>query len=251
MKTSKRFSVRALRAKTEMNNRKHNFLTRTVTGIVFVVVVLAMMLLGRGYYLALLLLVWGYCSMEFWQLARGRIVKLGGVIYIGLCMVAMWYFPVIGDGMSGLEHWTQIFEGWPAGWDLRIAPAFIVVVWANDVFAYLVGVALGRHKMAPRISPHKSWEGFAGGIVGATTVAAVVGRWWAGGEMWLWALFGLVVALAAVGGDLAESWFKRAAGVKDSGRLLPGHGGLLDRFDATLGAVPVAFLFLLITHFIR
>ncbi len=82
-------------------------------------------------------------------------------------------------------------------------------------------------------------------------VAAAVGRFWAGGSVWLWALFGVVVALAAVGGDLAESRVKRAAGVKDSGRLLPGHGGLLDRFDATLGAVPVAFLFLLITHFVK
>ncbi len=71
-----------------------------------------------------------------------------------------------------------------------------------------------------------------------------------GGDVWLWIAFGLVVSLAAVGGDLAESWFKRAAGVKDSGRMLPGHGGLLDRFDATLGAVPVAFLFFLLTYFL-
>ncbi len=233
----------------------HNFLTRTVTGLVFVVVVLAGMLAWRNAYAALLLVVWIYCSMEFIGLARNRAVKLGGVLYILLCMVAMWFFPAIGDGMSGGERvwsdWAGLAGEWPAGWDMRIAPAFMVVVWANDVFAYLVGVAFGRHKMAPRISPHKSWEGFAGGIVGATVTAAVVGHFGVGGQVWLWALFGVVVALAAVGGDLAESRFKRSAGVKDSGRLLPGHGGLLDRFDATLGAVPVAFLFLLITHLVR
>ncbi len=236
-------------------NKNHNFLTRTVTGLVFVAVVMAMMLLGRASYLVLLLFVWGYCSMEFVALTRSRGVKWGGVVYILLCMAAMWYFPVMGGGMSGgarlWSDWAGLSGEWPAGWDMRIAPAFMVVVWANDVFAYLVGVAIGRHKMAPRISPHKSWEGFAGGIVGATVTSAVVGRWWVGGPVWLWALFGVVVALAAVGGDLAESRVKRAAGVKDSGRLLPGHGGLLDRFDATLGAVPVAFLFLLITHLVR
>ncbi|MDR2883353.1 MAG: phosphatidate cytidylyltransferase [Alistipes sp.] len=240
-----------------MSERKnHNFLTRTVTGLVFVAVVLAMTMIGRGSYLLLLLLVWCCCSMEFIALTRSRGVKWGGVAYILLCMAAMWFFPAIGDGMSGhsrlWNEWHGLAGEWPAGWDMRIAPAFMTVVWANDVFAYLVGVALGRHKMAPLISPHKSWEGFAGGIVGATVVAAVVGRFWAGGEVWLWALFGVVVAWAAVAGDLAESRFKRAAGVKDSGRLLPGHGGLLDRFDATLGAVPVAFVFLLVTtHFSR
>ncbi len=245
-----------------MSGRKdYNFLTRTVTGIVFVAVVLTGMMLERGLYWALLLLVWSYCSIEFMALARSRGAKWAGVVYIFLCMVALGFFPAIGDGMSGEARlWSEgdglaglagLAGKWPAGWDPRMAPAFMVVVWANDVFAYLVGVAFGRHKMAPKISPHKSWEGFAGGIVGATAVAAVVGRFWVGGEVWLWALFGVVVALAAVAGDLAESRLKRAAGVKDSGRLLPGHGGLLDRFDATLGAVPVAFVFLLVTHFLR
>ncbi len=236
-------------------DKTHNFLTRTATGLVFVAVVLAMTMFGRGSYLALLIVVAGICSAEFLKLAGSCGARWGGVAYIVLCMAAMWFFPVIGDGMSGEPRlWnesTGLVGGWPAGWDMRIAPAFMLVVWANDVFAYLVGVALGRHKMAPRVSPHKSWEGFAGGIVGATVVAAAVGRFWAGGSVWLWALFGVVVALAAVMGDLTESRVKRAAGVKDSGRMLPGHGGLLDRFDATLGAVPVAFVFLLITHFVK
>ncbi|MDR1671589.1 MAG: phosphatidate cytidylyltransferase [Alistipes sp.] len=223
-----------------MTLTKHNFLTRTITGVVFVVVVLAAMLAGRGSYFALLLFVAGWCSIEFWRIARSLAVRWMGVLVIVLCMVAMWFFPTIGDGMT---------DGVP-GWDVRIAPAFMMVVWANDIFAYLVGITLGRHKMSPKISPHKSWEGFAGGITGATIASALLGRLWLGGDVWLWTAFGVLVALAAVGGDLLESSFKRAAGVKDSGRLLPGHGGLLDRFDATLGAVPVAFMFFLVTHWL-
>jgi phosphatidate cytidylyltransferase len=237
-----------------MNEKSHNLLIRTMTGLVFVVVVLAAMLIGRTIYFVLLLWVAYFCITEFLRLSENRTQKRLGTLYILLCMVAMGIFPVIGIGMTGdalLWRDCPVLAGeWPQGWDIRIAPAFIAVVWANDVFAYLIGVAFGRHKMAPRISPHKSWEGFAGGIIGATVTSALVGRFWAGGDVWLWTAFGIVVALAAVAGDLTESRFKRAARVKDSGRILPGHGGMLDRFDATLGAVPAAFLFFLVTYFL-
>lgn len=234
-----------------MSEKGRNLLIRTITGLVFVAVVLAAMLIGRGTYFVLLWCVACLCSVEFVKLAQNGTQKWFGVLYIVLCMTAMGFFPLIGGGMSGdarlCGDCSLPAGNYPEGWDVRIAPAFMVVVWANDVFAYLAGIALGRHKMAPRISPHKSWEGFAGGIVGATAAAALVGRFFVGGDVWLWTAFGLLVSLAAVGGDLTESLFKRAAGVKDSGRMLPGHGGVLDRFDATLGAVPAAFLFFLVT----
>ncbi len=233
-----------------MDGKGRNFLTRTVVGVIFVAVVLAAMLLSYAAYVALLALIAMGCSLEFRRIAKTPLQKITGVFYIVLCMAAMGFFPVIGTGMSGPEGVGFLLSGGFDGPDARIAPAFIAVVWANDIFAYLVGVSIGRHKMAPRISPHKSWEGFAGGIVGATVVSALAGRFLVGGDVWLWTGFGLVVALAAVGGDLVESSLKRAAGVKDSGRMLPGHGGLLDRFDATLGAVPVAFLFFLLTYFL-
>jgi phosphatidate cytidylyltransferase len=252
-----------------MTPPKHNnMLTRAVTGVVFIAVVLAAMAAGRLTYAALLVFVFAWCACEFWRLGRTVTVRVCGVAAIALCMGAMWFFPWLGGGMTGPDGlWADLSRGlcggrfgappvsggvsdcvsWGvSGWDARIAPAFMVVVWANDVFAYLVGVAFGRHKMCPAISPHKSWEGFAGGIVGATAVSTAVGVC-LHGNVWLWIAFGAVVSLAAVGGDLLESRFKREAGVKDSGRLLPGHGGLLDRFDATLGAVPVAFLFFLLT----
>ncbi len=228
-----------------MEAKTHNLFVRTLTGVIFIALVLAAMLLGRMTYTVLLCCVAVGCSLEFWRIAPSPLQKWLGTLYIVFAMAAMWFFPCIGSGMTS----TAAVE-----WDVRMAPAFIITVWANDTFAYLTGITLGRrgkHKLCERLTPKKTWEGFAGGVVGAVAVAAVMGRFWIEGNVWLWAAFGFAVALAAVGGDLAESAVKRRAGVKDSGTLLPGHGGLLDRFDATLGAVPVAFLFFLITYLFR
>lgn len=123
--------------------------------------------------------------------------------------------------------------------------ATIVSVWANDVFAYLVGTWAGRHKLAPRISPNKSWEGLAAG--GAVTLAvwALTYRLVPSDVSLPWHLLvGAGVVFAAIVGDLAESRFKREAGVKDSGTLLPGHGGFLDRFDSLLTVSVVAYYLL-------
>ncbi len=119
-------------------------------------------------------------------------------------------------------------------------------VWAMDVFAYLVGSAIGTHPLAPHISPKKSWEGFAAGTLG--TVAAWVVGWYIVRPplpLWWFAVTGLVAAVAAVLGDLAESRLKREVGVKDSGRLLPGHGGFLDRFDSLIVVSVVVYYMLL------
>ncbi|MDA3937034.1 MAG: phosphatidate cytidylyltransferase [Actinomycetota bacterium] len=132
----------------------------------------------------------------------------------------------------------------------ELALAVVISVWANDVFAYLVGSTVGRHRMSPNISPNKSWEGFASGTLFTMAtwgaVYGIVGA--AGGEPVLslgWHLIlGLAVAMAAVIGDLAESRLKREAGVKDSGTLLPGHGGFLDRFDSLILVSIVAFYLL-------
>ncbi len=118
----------------------------------------------------------------------------------------------------------------------------LLSVWANDSLAYFVGSTLGRHKMAPRISPHKSWEGFAGGMVGTLAVWTVLPllQWKTIQLPWS-LLTGIAVGLAVVVGDLAESRIKREAGVKDSGRLLPGHGGFLDRHDSLILVGLVAY----------
>jgi phosphatidate cytidylyltransferase len=118
----------------------------------------------------------------------------------------------------------------------------LITTWLTDSLAYLGGRAFGRHLMAPAISPKKTWEGFAGGIAGAI-LAAAVANWCFGIGMRVVvaALVGVLIALAATVGDLAESLLKRQTGVKDSGTLIPGHGGILDRIDGLLFAFIVVY----------
>jgi phosphatidate cytidylyltransferase len=121
---------------------------------------------------------------------------------------------------------------------------FLIAVVCSDTGGYAVGVLLGRHPMAPSISPKKSWEGFAGSVAAATIGAAIAlplllhVHWWHG------AVLGAVVALVAVGGDLAESLIKRDIGVKDMGTLVPGHGGVMDRLDSLLPCAVVSWILL-------
>jgi phosphatidate cytidylyltransferase len=121
---------------------------------------------------------------------------------------------------------------------------FIVLVVLSDVGGYAAGVLFGKHPMAPTVSPKKSWEGFGGsalfcGVGGAVAVPALLD-----GVAWQGALIGLAVMVTATLGDLGESMIKRDLGIKDMGRLLPGHGGIMDRLDSLLPAAPVAYLLL-------
>ena len=121
----------------------------------------------------------------------------------------------------------------------------ILITFASDTAAYAVGSLIGRHKLAPSISPSKTWEGTIGGIIGAAAVSAafrVVHRLDA---LPLAAAIALGAALSVLGqlGDLAESWLKRTADIKDSGQLLPGHGGILDRLDSLLPILPAVLVY--------
>ena len=118
-----------------------------------------------------------------------------------------------------------------------------VVTWACDAMAYFVGRSFGRHKLWPRISPKKTWEGIAGGTVGAIVAGLALGVWLLGIPWWQGILLGALVAVAAPFGDLAESLFKRQANVKDSSQLIPGHGGVLDRIDSLLFVFPIVTYF--------
>lgn len=145
----------------------------------------------------------------------------------------------IGLGASHLLLMRRLEDG------VMLVLATIMSVWANDVFAYLAGSSFGRRPLAPRISPKKTWEGLAAGTVGTT--AAWLGIGSLGTDLAFGPLVavGLVASLAAVFGDLVESRFKREAQVKDSGALLPGHGGMLDRFDSFLVVTIVVYHVLL------
>lgn len=114
----------------------------------------------------------------------------------------------------------------------------LLLVVAADVGAYFAGRQFGRNKLAPRVSPGKTWEGVVGGLLGATLVA-VVGMWWFNRPAAPFLGLCVIVVVASVVGDLTESLFKRHAGVKDSGSVLPGHGGVLDRVDSVTAAAPV------------
>ena len=115
--------------------------------------------------------------------------------------------------------------------------------WASDTFAYFIGSAIGSHKIAPSISPNKTAEGVFGSIVGTVFTAVVCGHFLFGFEMMQMIILGLIMAFAATLGDLAESAIKRFSGVKDSGFLIPGHGGVLDRFDSVLFTAPIFYYF--------
>lgn len=117
----------------------------------------------------------------------------------------------------------------------------LLLVVANDTFGYLVGVLFGKHPMAPKISPKKSWEGFAGSLGGATLVAIPATVFLLDLDWWVGLVLAIGMVLAGTGGDFAESMVKRELGVKDMSNLLPGHGGVMDRLDSILFAAPVAY----------
>lgn len=124
--------------------------------------------------------------------------------------------------------------------------SLFVFIWVNDTGAYLVGCTIGRHRLYERISPKKSWEGFGGGLILAATVAYVASLYLDILNTWQWIGLALTCSIFGTWGDLCESLVKRSLNVKDSGNILPGHGGWLDRFDSVLLAVPAAILYLFI-----
>ncbi len=156
-------------------------------------------------------------------------VTLLGVVYVAMPLSLMCYFPIVGS-----EEWNPL-----------VMIAYVFIIWSNDVFAYLVGMTLGRHRLFERLSPKKSWEGFFGGLIGAIGMGLAAAKVLEGDYI-AWAGLAFVAAVTGVFGDLVESMFKRAADVKDSGSLIPGHGGILDRFDAMLISAPFVFVYLLI-----
>ena len=163
---------------------------------------------------------------------RNVAVTIMSLIYVSLPMSLMLFIPLmLGGGV----------------WRAEAFLFYLFIVWGNDVFAYLVGVSIGRHRMCERISPKKSWEGFVGGVLGAMAMGAL-GNVVVGGGYALWLGLAAIVAISSVLGDLVESMFKREAGVKDSGNIMPGHGGILDRFDALLVSIPFAFIYLMIVR---
>jgi len=146
-------------------------------------------------------------------------------------------------GLILLPFWLAVL--WLKALDYRLLLGLAALVWLADSLAYFAGRRFGRHRLAPRVSPGKTWEGVLAGLAAAVPVAAVLASsCWDGSpaSIGLLTLLGIATIGISVVGDLFESFFKRQAGVKDSGRLLPGHGGVLDRIDSLTAAAPMFYL---------
>jgi len=201
---------------------------------------------------ALLLLEHGEPPRQsFLQSIPGRILYgLDAMFWVAI--VPAWLYlrrTVRSPLLLGMLGVLVLLPFWHALVWLQLTPgrllAVMGVVWVADTAAYFAGRAFGRHKLAPNISPGKTWEGVLGAVAGVTfywlLLAAIVPQY--AGPMPLGLLLAAILVVVSIYGDLFESWLKRMAGQKDSGNLLPGHGGLLDRIDALTSTLPLAALY--------
>lgn len=268
-----------------------NIITRTITGIVYIIIILAG-LVFPVLYLPVFGLVAILAMREFytingirgwqryWGIAGGLYIIIATSLYItgtvnGRIVLAIILFPLIsmiselydrtgGDHINNLGKifLGQIYcavplailglilhSGGSAAHSPLMAIALFSFVWINDTGAFLAGSAFGRRRLFERISPRKSWEGFAGGLLltmAAAMIPAHLQAYRIYGKMTvpLWIGLAAVTVIFATFGDLVESLMKRTVGVKDSGSILPGHGGMLDRMDSIFMAIPAAYIFL-------
>jgi phosphatidate cytidylyltransferase len=139
----------------------------------------------------------------------------------------------------------------------KIIIGLFVLIWTNDTFAYLVGKSIGKHKLFERVSPKKTIEGFLGGVVFAILAGFLISKFYiqpnpafSNKSILIWTIIAIIVSVFGTIGDLIESKFKRIAGVKDSGSVMPGHGGILDRLDSVIFVAPIIFLFYQILYYV-
>jgi phosphatidate cytidylyltransferase len=160
---------------------------------------------------------------------------LFGIIYVAVPLSFANYLVFTDLSMEAYNH--------------HLLLAIFVLIWTYDTFAYLTGKYFGRHKLLEKVSPKKTWEGTLGGVIMSAAGGWLI-YWFTGHLTWQhWIIIAILTAFSGTVGDLTESAFKRQVGVKDSGKILPGHGGMLDRFDAALFAIPVVTLYFYLVAF--
>lgn len=281
-----------------MTDKQKNLITRTITGILFVAIMVAGFL--SAHYMVVLfatitgMTIWEYTGLVsqiehvsinrfistvagvyfFVALAGQRLGFVEGfsvfVPYI-LTIIYLFIAELYLKNENPIMNWAytmlgQMYIALPISMinvlafqrdangqmtiDMLLPLSIFIFLWTNDTGAYCSGSLFGKHKLFPRISPAKSWEGSIGGGILVVIVAALIGYSTtneSGVNMLTipqWIGLGIVVAVFGTWGDLVESLFKRTLGVKDSGNILPGHGGMLDRFDSSLMAIPAAVVYL-------
>jgi len=269
-----------------------NFVTRTFTAIVFVVLMVGSVLAGPFYFAALMLIAFALGAIEFYKLVDKNIslrLKSTGIITGALVFTIIfltnaqviptqiiWVLPILvfipviivlfSDGshhfsslaaiLSGiillavpfsLFASITLFDPKPgsiAGKELIII--YFIILWVYDAAAYIIGSLFGKRKLHELISPSKTWEGFIGGLICSVGISVAISYHHNEISLQKGIVFALLIAIFGTIGDLSESMLKRKAGVKDSGTLLPGHGGILDRFDGVLISAPVVYLYLVL-----
>lgn len=272
-----------------LNQTKVNsFVKRTITGVVFVILIIGSVILNKWVFAGLFFLISIGGILEFLKISRalgGKVSKIAILVsalllYALITFVAFGYiigadallyglliFPFIAifelfrNGNNSLVNVSHAIAGllWivvplallngffnpnpEAAWSHSGALlGFFLILWIYDSGAYIAGSTLGKHKMMEHISPKKSWEGFAGGALLGFLTAFLVSASFTEFSLGQWMIIALMIIIFGTLGDFIESMLKRSAGIKDSGNILPGHGGILDRFDAVFIAAPVIFL---------
>jgi len=186
-------------------------------------------------------------SLTPWQIFGPILVVVGLIALWELFRMSRAGFPLFVEafvvvlGLAGL-WWLRVLEnvvGKPEGLWVPLVLIPVLPTWTADIVAYLVGSTVGSRKIAPRLSPGKTWEGTIAGFIAAGLIAYGIARV---DYAWYAPIFALLVGPVALGGDLLESWIKRRAGVKDSGTLFPGHGGMLDRIDSLVAVSILTFV---------
>ncbi|MCF8364743.1 MAG: phosphatidate cytidylyltransferase [Bacteroidales bacterium] len=196
--------------------------------------------IGKQYLLINLLLPVMIFIFELYQKNDTPIQNIAltllGILYIGLpfSLLNLFFNPELIPG----EYHPGVLLG------------FFVIIWAYDSFAYLTGMLFGRHRLFPRISPKKSWEGTIGGFVFGLLAAFILSNFFSEFDLINWLIIAAITMIFSTFGDLSESMLKRSLNIKDSGKVLPGHGGFLDRFDAVLLAAPAVFVYMNIIYHI-
>ena len=215
------------------------FKTRTATAIIFAIVMLAGLLLNRWSFIILFTIIHLGCWYEYLKLMR-RIRSVHPLVYLawGLLYITMPVCTMISLRLGVITMTSSV-----PGWYLKVIPCGIIFsIWINDTMAYITGSFLGKTPLS-KISPKKTWEGTAGGAILAVLVITLIGWWTKIYTLTNWIVISATCAVFGTVGDLLESKLKRLAGVKDSGSMLPGHGGFLDRFDSFLIAVPFVWCY--------
>lgn len=156
--------------------------------------------------------------------------------------IAYTLFGVLFAGVPFCFFYAIAFTG--GSYSIHYPLGFLILLWASDTGAYLFGVRYGKHKLFERHSPKKTWEGFVGGMITSLAASVIISFYFSELSMLRWAVMSLIIVAAGTLGDLSESMLKRSVFIKDSGSMLPGHGGLLDRFDGLLIAAPLVFVYL-------